>query len=389
MVRKKPTWLSRNVLSLSAVSFMQDAASELLYPIMPVLLTTVLGAPAAIVGVIEGLAEATAATVKLISHRLNQLMTRKTLIGIGYGAAALGKLIIALAGSWPVVLLGRVTDRIGKGSRSAPRDALLVEGTDAQYRGRIIGFHRMADTSGAVLGPILALLLLAVFNNDIKSVLWFALIPAVLSVLLVFLVRDNGIAMLPKKETREYIDGQKLSPKLNRVITVVAVFSLVNFPDALLLLHVSQIGLDVSSVVGAYLLYNLSYAILNFPVGVLADRFSPRIIFAIGLVCFAIAYGGLGLTDDHFLTYALLVIYGGYAACNDTVGKSWVAKLTPAHQQVKAQSLLQGLSGYAVLIAGLWAGVFWTVGSATGVLSLLIAGSVAALSAILLFATKI
>lgn len=389
MAKRKPKWLSRNVLSLSGVSFMQDAASELLYPIMPILLTSILGAPAAIVGMIEGLAEATAATMKLVSHRLNQLFSRKSLIGFGYAAAALGKLIIALAGSWPVVLLGRMTDRVGKGVRSAPRDALLVEGTDVKHRGRIIGFHRTADTAGAVVGPILALGLLAIWNDDIHAVLWFALIPAVLSVLLVFVVRDDGTKKLPSLKTAEAKSAQALSPKLNRVIGAIAIFSLVNFPDALLLLHVSQIGFSISGVVGAYLIYNISYAALSLPAGLLADRFKPQVIFALGLLCFAVTYVGMGVTDNHAITLALLVIYGGFAACNDTVGKSWVSKLAPEHQQLKAQARLQGLSGYSMLIAGAWAGLFWMVGSTTGVLSLVFAGGIAALVAIFLLANRV
>lgn len=376
-------------MSLSGVSFMQDAASELLYPIMPVLLSSVLGAPAFIVGIIEGLAEATQATMKLISHRLNRFFSRKWLIGIGYSAAALGKLIIAAAGSWPVVLLGRVTDRVGKGIRSAPRDALLVDASEANHRGKIIGFHRTADTLGAVVGPILALILLSIWNQDIKAVLWFAIIPAVLSVLLVFLVKDNGVKLQPRKQTRDFIESQKLDSRLSRVIGAVTVFSLVNFPDALLLLHVSQIGFDVSGVVGAYLLYNIAYAVLNFPAGLLSDRFSPQVIFSFGLLCFAITYVGLGLTTDHLQTMGLLVIYGGFAACYDTVGKSWVSKMAPEHQQLKAQARLQGLSGYSILIAGGWAGLTWTLGSSVGAFPLLIAGVIAAAVALLLLANPI
>lgn len=367
---------------------MQDAASEMLYPIMPILLTSVLGAPALVVGMIEGLAEATAATVKLISNQLNKFMSRKTMIFIGYGAAALGKLFIAMAATWPIVLLGRMTDRVGKGMRSAPRDALLVEDTDSAHRGRIIGFHRTADTLGAVVGPVLALFLLAALNNDIKSVLWFALIPASISIVLIVAVRDNGTKLVPKNMPAK--DGsQKLSKGLSTVIGAISIFSLVNFPDALLLLHISQLGLDVTAVVGAYLLYNVSYAALSFPVGSLADRFNPKNIFALGLLCFAITYCGLALTTNHAITLALMVVYGGFTACYDTVGKSWVAKLAPNNQQLKAQARLQGLSGYSILIAGLWAGALWGVSGGLGTVPLLIAGAVTAGVSILIFANPL
>ncbi|MDE2409495.1 MAG: MFS transporter, partial [Actinomycetales bacterium] len=185
------SWLNRNVWTLSWVSFLQDAASELLYPIMPVLLTSVLHAPAAVVGMIEGLAEGVAATMKLASSWVNKFLPRKVAVFIGYALAGIGKVIIAAAGTWPIVLVGRLTDRVGKGMRSAPRDALLLLGSDRAHRGKVVGFHRTADTLGAVLGPVLALGLLAAFNNDIRPVLWFAAIPATFATLLVLAVKDN------------------------------------------------------------------------------------------------------------------------------------------------------------------------------------------------------
>ena len=388
-------WLNRNVWTLSWVSFLQDAASELLYPIMPVLLTSVLHAPAAIVGMIEGLAEGVAATMKLGSAWLNRFLPRKVAVFVGYGLAGVGKLIIAAAGSWPVVLVGRLTDRVGKGMRSAPRDVLLLQGTDRSHRGKVVGFHRTADTLGAVLGPALALALLAAFNQDMRPVLWFAVIPATLSTLLVLAVKDHE----PRAPRQPAKDGEpnpntagaaastKVEPlpaRLKVVLGLIAGFAFLNFPDALVLLHVSQIGFSLSSVVGAYLLYNLAYAALNFPFGWLSDKLRPSAIYAIGLLCFAIAYGGMSLTHDHTLTLVLLVIYGGFAAANDTVGKSWVSKLAPESRQLWAQSLLQGMSGFGVLAAGLWAGALWTIGGGSGSVPLLISGVAALLAAVVL-----
>ena len=396
-------WLNRNVWTLSWVSFLQDAASELLYPIMPVLLTSVLHAPAAIVGMIEGLAEGVAATMKLGSAWLNRFLPRKVAVFVGYGLAGLGKLIIAAAGSWPIVLDGRLTDRVGKGMRSAPRDVLLLQGSDRSHRGKVVGFHRTADTLGAVLGPALALTLLAAFNQDIRPVLWFAVIPATLSTLLVLAVKDHE----PRASRKGAADNspapaataasapddsaavapakaEPLPARLKAVLGLIAGFAFLNFPDALVLLHVSQIGFSLSSVVGAYLLYNLAYAALNFPFGWLSDKLRPSAIYAIGLLCFAIAYGGMSLTRDHTLTLVLLVVYGGFAAANDTVGKSWVSKLAPESRQLWAQSLLQGLSGFGVLAAGLWAGALWTIGGGSGNLPLLISGGAALIAAVVL-----
>ena len=380
--RTRPDWMTTNLVKLSWISLLQDAASEILYPILPVLLNTVLGAPAAIVGVIEGLAEAAAATTKLMSSWLNRFAPRKVLILLGYGGAALGKIIVAMAGAWPVVLVGRVVDRLGKGVRSAPRDALLLGMAPASERGRVIGFHRTADTMGAVVGPILALGLLALFNDDLRPVLWVAVIPGVISTFLVLLVKDNQ-----PRQPKKYLTGepqgatrpglQVLSKSVNRAIAVIVLFSLVNFPDALLILHLSQVSFSVTEVVGLYLLFNVTYATLSFPVGMLADRFRPNQIFAAGLVCFAVAYGGLGLTNDQSLSVVLIIIYGGFAAAQDVVGKSWVAKLASESKQLAAQSRLQGLNGFSVLIAGLWAGLAWNLDGGHGSVPLMVAGVVA------------
>ena len=385
-------WLNRNVWTLSWVSFLQDAASELLYPIMPVLLTSILHAPAAIVGMIEGLAEGVAATMKLGSAWLNRFLPRKVAVFVGYGLAGVGKLIIAAAGAWPVVLVGRVTDRIGKGMRSTPRDALLLQDSHKAHRGKIVGFHRTADTLGAVLGPVLALALLAAFNNDVRPVLWFAVIPAVLSTVLVLAVKDSQPRAKVRVGTSDdasspasaktAASGEPLSARLRVVLGMIAGFAFLNFPDALVLLHVSQIGFSLSAVIGAYLLYNVAYAALNFPFGWLSDKVRPSLIYALGLACFAIAYGGMSLTRDHNWTLVLLVVYGGFAAANDTVGKSWVSKLAPEAKQLWAQSLLQGLSGFGVLAAGVWAGLLWTIGAGAGTVPLLVSGIAAIVVAI-------
>jgi MFS family permease len=344
--------------------------------------------------------------MKLASAWLNRFIPRKTMIGLGYGGAALGKLIIAMAGSWPIVLVGRLTDRLGKGMRGAPRDALLVQGSHRDHRGRIIGFHRTADTLGAVLGPVLALALLAAFNNNVRQVLWFALVPAVLSTAMILLVRDDepsgrkakrladeaariAIAegkVLTLEETQPH---QPISRKLRIVLTTIIGFGVINFPDALVLLHVSQVGFSVTEVVSAYLLYNISYAALNFPAGWLADKVRPNVVYAVGLLCFAVTYGGMAISSDHNVTLLLLAIYGGYAACNDTVGKSWVSKLAPENRQLWAQSLLQGFSGFSVLVAGLWAGLAWTLGAGAGVVPLALSGLIALAAAVVVAVAKL
>ena len=372
----RPTWLTPNLMKLSWVSLLQDAASDMLYPLLPILLNSVFGAPALVVGLVESAAEGTAASIKLVSNRLNRWLSRKSMVVSGYSLAALGKLLIALAVGWPLVLLGRVVDRVGKGLRSAPRDTVLLEGADAAHRGKVIGFHRAADTTGAVIGPALALLLLGVFNNDVRSVLWFVTIPAVLSVAVAFLVKDTG-----KTKALKPVSAQKpqLPSAAGRLIWVLVAFSLLNFPDALILLHLSQMGWSVTAVVGAYLIFNLAAAALSFPFGALSDRVAPHRIFALGVFCFAAVYLGLGLSQNPAFDAGLLVLYGAFAAANDSVGKSWVSKLVGGHHQLAVQARLQGLSGYAVLFAGLWAGLFWGV---SGAVPLLLSGGLALVVAV-------
>jgi MFS family permease len=382
-------WLTRNVKVLSAVSLAQDAASELMYPLLPILLTTTLGAPAAVVGVVEGVAEGVAAAMKYLSGRWSDRFGRKPAVVGGYGLAALGKVVIAAAAVWPVVLLGRVVDRIGKGIRGAPRDALLAEGVPTESMGKVFGFHRAADTLGAVIGPLLGLAILTATGDDIGLALWVAVIPAVISVALVTLTRESGPGRAPRvpaaASTRDTAGPQHRAPLPRRVRTLAAVlglFALVNFPDALILLRVNELGYSAAQVAGAYALFNLASAAIAYPAGALSDRWPRSRVYALGLACFAIGYVGLGLVDGGWAVVALLVAYGGFAGITDGVGKAWISALAPPDVRGHAQGLFQGLAGGGILVAGLWAGLLWTAGPGAGVLPLLVSGTVAAGSAV-------
>ncbi len=374
-------WLTRNVRVLSAVSFLQDAASELLYPLLPIYLTAVLGAPPSVVGAIEGAAEGAASITKVAVGPLGDRFAKRPLIATGYGMAALGKAIIAVAGAWPGVLAGRVVDRLGKGVRGAPRDALLVEGVDAAARGRVFGFHRAMDTLGAVVGPLLGLAGYELLDHRIPPLLYIAIVPAVLSVLLVALVRENR-RVGPRPERQPVLARLRDLPRRYwRVTAVVVGFGVVNFPDALLLLRLNEIGFGVVGVILAYVGYNLVYAVGSFPAGVLADRLPRPAVFGFGLVFFAVGYIGLGLTTNTVAACVLIAMYGLFTAFTDGVGKAWVSSLVGADRQASAQGVFQGASGLAVLAAGLWAGLLW---GADGRLPLLISGVVGGLFAIAL-----
>ncbi|MFD0503200.1 MFS transporter [Streptomyces chiangmaiensis] len=243
---RRPAWLTRNVKVLCGVSFLQDAASELLYPILPIFLTTVLGAPPAVVGAIEGLAEGAASVTKVAAGRLSDRFARRPLISAGYGLAAVGKLLIALATVWPLVLVARVVDRLGKGMRGAPRDALLVDGVPNGQRGKVFGLHRAADTAGAVVGPLAGLALYEALDHRLRPLFWVAVIPAVASVALVAAVRDPGRKGSASTTTAR-TPWRSLPRPYWRVLAVLLVFNLVNFPDALLLLRAHDLGLSTAA----------------------------------------------------------------------------------------------------------------------------------------------
>jgi len=379
-----PAWFTANVRVLCGVSFLQDAASELLYPILPIFLTVTLGAPVAVVGVVEGAAEGVAALTKLAAGRLADHSGKRPLIAVGYGLAALGKVILAVAGTWPVVLAARCVDRLGKGVRGAPRDALLMVGADPGARGRIFGVHPAADTAGAVVGPAVGLGLYELFDHQIRPLLLIAVIPAVLSVLLVRAVREDHQPTTAGARREPIASPAVLPPRLRALIAALTVFSLVNFPDALLLLRAHELGLSTAGVIAAYIVYNLVYGGLAYPAGALSDRFPRHLIFAAGLVFFAIGYLGLGIVSSPGWVFLLLPLYGGFAAATDGVGKAWVASLAPPGRQGGAQGLYQGLTGGAILLAGLWAGLAWNT---TGQLPLLLSGGMALVLALILAAS--
>jgi MFS family permease len=371
------SWLTHNVRVLSWVSLLQDTASELLYPLLPIYLTTVLGAPPAVVGAIEGAAEGAASLTKLAAGPLGDKYARRPLIATGYGMAALGKLIVAAAGAWQGVLVGRVVDRLGKGLRGAPRDALLVQDVEPAARGRVFGFHRAMDTAGAVIGPLLGLAAYELFDHQIAPVLYLAVIPGVLSVVLVFWARERVRSATSRPSV--FAGVRRLPGRYWRIVAALVTFTLVNFPDALLLLRLNEIGFGVAPVVFAYVGYNAVYAVASYPAGLLADRFGPATVFGVGLVFFGVGYLGLGLTTDPVMAWMFVVVYGVFTACYDGVGKAWISKLLPAELQSSGQGVFQGLSGFAMLFAGLWAGLLW---GADGRLPLVVSGGVGAVFAV-------
>ncbi len=373
---RKRARLSRNIYVVSVVSFFQDTASELLYPVLPFFVTGVLGAPPAVLGMIEGLADGTASAMKALSGRLADLRQRRPLVGAGYSLSAFGKFLLALAAAWPMVLAARVTDRVGKGVRGPPRDAIIADDTTPANRGRAFGFHRAADTAGAVVGPLIGLGLYELVGQRFRPLLWIALIPAIFSAALVFLIRERPH---PKPESEQAWSPRGLPRRYWRVIGLIGVFGLVNFPDTLLLLRAKDLGLDFAGVVFLYVLYNLSYALLSFPAGVVSDRLGRRVVFAVGLVIFSVTYLGYGLTTTVAWLWFLLPLYGAYTALTDGISRAWIADLVRADERGTALGIHAAVNGVGLLVAGVWAGLAW---HGTGHVPFVVSGIVTAVLAI-------
>jgi MFS family permease len=374
--------LSRNVYVVSLVSFFQDTASEILYPVLPFFVTGTLGAPPAVHGLIEGLADGTASAMKAASGRLADMRHRRPLVAGGYGISALGKVFLALAGAWPVVLAARFTDRVGKGLRGPPRDAIIADDTTPANRGRAFGFHRAADTAGAVVGPLLGLGLYELVGHRFGPLLWIAVIPAGLSVALVFLIRERPHPNIGVRRAWS-VDG--LPRRYWRLIAIIGLFGLVNFPDTLLLLRAKDLGFDFAGVVALYVIYNLSYAALSYPAGAISDRLNRRVVFTTGLAIFSMAYLGFGLAGTSAWLWVLFPLYGGYTALTDGVSRAWVADLVPADSRGTALGIQAAVSGVGLLVAGVWAGLAW---NGTGHTPFVISGLTTAAIAVVLVISR-
>lgn len=376
-MNKNSKWLTPNLIVLTLVSFTQDAASDLLYPLLPILLTGVIGAAPIALGLIEGCAEAAAGFTKLWAGNKSDYVGRKPFVVAGYGLAGVGKALVVIATAWPLVFFGRVTDRIGKGMRSTPRDALIHDSVPNEHLGKAFGFHRAGDNFGAVVGPLLAVGGLWLLDGDVRKVAQWALIPALLSGLLTLFIKDKYVKKIKvAKKVREKV---LLPSPLKRSIGILVLIQLTNIPDVLLLLRLHDIGLSTTMVVLAYAFANLVATFAAYPAGVIADKFSPELVYMFGLITFAIAYCTLGLTQNHHLAFLMLGLYGFFGALTDGVGKSWIARMSQPEHRGRAQGVYQASMNFAILGAGIWGGALWSRG--TQELPLVFAGIGAALGA--------
>jgi len=353
--------IPRNVWVLGLVSFFNDVASEMVYPIVPIFMTQVLKASTTAVGLVEGIAESTAALTKFIFGYLSdKFQKRKPFVAFGYTFSALSKGVIGLASSWPLVLLSRFLDRLGKGLRTGSRDALLLQNTDEKNKGFIFGFHRAFDSAGAVLGPILGLLLIYFFGNNLRLIFYLATIPGILGVLLLILLVKEGKTN-PSKSTKKFSFSWKfLNPKVKLFLLISFIFALGNSSDAFLILRAKNLGLTTQMAVFVYVLYNLVQTLLSTPLGKLSDKVGHRKMFAFGLLIFSFVYFSFGAIANSLFLWFLFPIYGIYIAATDGVSKAYLGEFISEKEAGSVYGLYQMLLALASFFASFVGGILWT-----------------------------
>ena len=361
-LRKSVSGLSRNVILLGVTSFFADVSSEMIYPLIPVFLTSTLGAPVSVVGLIEGVAESTASLSKPVAGWFSDRAGRRLpFVVSGYSLGTAGKLLLAAATAWPVVLLARFVDRLGKGLRDSPRDALIRDSTTPGLRGRAFGLHRAMDTGGAVIGPLLGLLLVALLNERLRLVFLIAAVPGFISVLCLSLVKERRGAAPTTEASGEGLLQRlrSLDRRLKWFLLAALVFSLGNSSDVFLVLRAKELGLSITAVVLAYILYNFVYMSTSLPAGIASDYLGRRVVYVGGLLVFAGVYGGLAVADDAVFVWPLFAIYGLYIALTDGVSRALISDLAPAESRASALGIHGMLTGLATLFASVLAGQLW------------------------------
>ena len=355
--------ITRTVWILSLISLFTDTASEMLYPVMPVFLKSI-GFSVALIGILEGIAEATAGLCKGYFGKLSDNSGKRApFIQLGYSLSAISKPMMALFVYPAWIFFARTIDRFGKGLRTGARDAMLSDEATSQTKGTVFGFHRSMDTLGAVLGPIVALVFLYFRPNDYKTLFLIAFLPGLAAVASTFLVKDKQqIQPTVKTSTPffSFLKYWKVSPPMYRkVVFGLLAFALFNSSDMLLLLKVKQSGMTDTHVIGLYILYNLIYALAAFPLGMIADKLSIKSVFISGLILFATVYLGMALTANIYIYLLLFFLYGIYAAATEGIAKAWISNITDPKDTATAIGTFAGFQSLAAMIASSLAGLLW------------------------------
>ncbi|MDD5338667.1 MAG: MFS transporter [Dehalococcoidales bacterium] len=365
-----------NVFFLGLVSLLTDVSSEMIFTLVPLFVKNVLGGGGIIVGLIGGLSESFDAIFRIFSGRISdRIRKRKLLAVIGYGFSTLVKPFMLLATAWGGVLGVRFGDRIGKGVRSSPRDALIADSADEKIRGKAFGFHRAMDTSGAVLGLAIAAVIIyafqgtdmALLNNTYRWLVIIGIVPAVLAVaILIGFVREKvspaPAVTAPKKVTVTPIASgkkQEFSGQFKLFLVIMGIFTLGNSSDFFIVLRAQNLNVDVLDITLMLVLFNVTYALISIPAGILSDKLGRRKVIVIGWMVYALVYLGFALSSSVWSIWVLFAAYGIYYGIVEGVAKAYVADLVPADRRGTAYGYYQGVVGLALLPASVIAGVLW------------------------------
>ena len=358
MRTRYPAGISRNTVLLAFASLFADISSEMLYPILPIFLTQVLHASGSVVGLVEGVAEATQNVVQGFSGWLSdKLQKRKTLALIGYFVSALGKPLMGIATAWPGVLGGRFLDRLGAGFRSAPRDALIASSVPDEYRGRAFGLEGIGDNLGAFLGPLLAVLLLLSFHFEIRWIFLLAIVPGLLALLMVLMVHERPVPVAAKSKIdvslREFPVGYW------KYLLVIAIFEFGNSSNSFLILQTKSIGASSALTILIYAGFNLVAALISYPAGSLSDRWGRRNILLASFVIFSVAYLGFARTRSVVAIGVLFAFYGLFQGIFRSVGKALASDFVPELLRASAVGWYSTVVGLLGLVASVGAGLLW------------------------------
>jgi MFS family permease len=371
--------ISRNVLILGLVSLFTDISSEMIYPLLPLFLTTLLHAGPSFIGVIEGAAETTASLLKLASGILSdRLEQRKPLVLAGYTLSSCARPLIALAGTPAAALIIRLADRVGKGVRTAPRDALISDSTPVESRGKAFGFHRAMDHAGALTGPLIASAILLTVTSNLRLVFWLAAIPGAIAVLLIVVaVRET-----PRLHST---DGKFLScaptGRIRRFLLIILLFTLGNSSDAFLLLRATQLGVPMAVIPLLWSFFHLSKMLSSTPFGALSDRIGRQRIVLAGWLVYALSYAGFACASEQWHAWGLFAFYGLFYGMTEGVEKAMLADLAPAAERGAAFGWYNCAIGIGALPASAIFGCVWQYGSPAA--AFLMGAFIAAVSAVL------
>ncbi len=356
--------VERNVFLLGLTSLFNDISSEMIYPIIPIFLTSVLGAPISVVGIIEGIAESTASILKGFSGWFSdRFQKRKGPALLGYIISTLSKPLLVFSFFWWQVLVARFIDRAGKGIRTSPRDALIADSSPKEDYGRSFGFHRSLDTLGATIGPLLAFILLPLLNEDYRLLFILSIIPAGIAVLILGLLVKEKRHTSPLQKLRK-VEWKLFNRDFRLFLIIVFIFTIGNSSDVFLILRAKDLGISIVLIPLVYLVFNLVHAFLATPAGIISDNFGRKRIMLFGFIIFSLVYFGFAVVQSSWFVWILFALYGAYYAFTEGIFKAYIADIVDEQVRGTAYGLLNMFLGLFLLPASIIAGVLWdTVGA--------------------------